>query len=196
MKLLKTAQVNPEKIIKKAVRYIKEGKVIVCPTDTVYGLVADATNKKAVERIIKIKRRVEKKPLSKFIKSVGEAKKFAKISKSQENFLKRVWPGKVTVVLEKKKGKKIYEVGKRTIGLRIPNYKLINVLLRKINRPLIGTSANVSGKPASTKIKEVIRQFKNQRYQPDLVVDAGNLPKNRPSRVIDLSGEKIKILRK
>jgi L-threonylcarbamoyladenylate synthase len=184
------------RVIDKAVEYIKEGRVLVLPTDTVYGLTADATNKKAVEKIVKIKERVEKKPLSKFIKDIKEAKKFAIINKRQERFLKRVWPGKVTVVLKKKKGKRIYDVGKRTIGFRIPDYKLINTLLKKIDRPLIGTSANISGKPASTKIKEIIRQFRNKKYQPDLIIDAGNLAKSRPSKVIDITGKKIKILRK
>jgi L-threonylcarbamoyladenylate synthase len=61
---------------------------------------------------------------------------------------------------------------------------------------LTGTSANISGKPASTKIKEVLRQLKKQKYKPDLIIDAGNLPKNRPSTVIDLTGKKPKILRK
>jgi L-threonylcarbamoyladenylate synthase len=68
-------------------------------------------------------------------------------------------------------------------------------LLLIINRPLTGTSANISGKSASTKIKEVLKQFKNQKYQPDLVVSAGNLSKSKPSLVIDLTREPPKILR-
>lgn len=195
MKILKIGSKNFAEVIKIVIKSIKKGEVIVLPTDTVYGLITDATNKKAVEKIVKIKGRAEKKPLSKFIKSIKEAKKFARINKSQENFLKKVWPGKVTVVLKKNKGKKVYEVGKRMIGLRIPNYKLINILLKKLNRPLIGTSANISGKQASTKIKEIIRQFENQKYQPDLIIDKGNLPKSKPSAVIDITEEEFKVLR-
>lgn len=196
IKTLKITAKNFNKTTKKILEFIRQGRIVVLPTDTVYGLTCDAMNKKAVEKIVKIKGRAEKKPLSKFIKSINEAKKFAKINKNQEIFLKKVWPGKTTVVFKKKKGKKIYEVGKRTIGLRIPDYKLIKILLEKINRPLIGTSANISGKPASTKIKEVINQFKGKKYQPDLVIDAGNLPKNKPSKVIDFTGKNMKILRK
>ncbi len=66
---------------------------------------------------------------------------------------------------------------------------------KKINKPLTGTSANISGQPTSHKIEEVLQQFKNQKYQPDLIVDAGNLPKSKPSKVIDLTGKKLKILR-
>ena len=76
--------------------------------------------------------------------------------KSQEKFLKSVWPGKVTVVLKRKKRKKIYGVDRETIALRIPNYRLINELLRKTELPLTGTSANISGQPAPTKIKEIL----------------------------------------
>ena len=84
---------------------------------------------------------------------------------------------------------------KKTIGLRIPNYKLINILLKELNKPLTGTSANISGKPASTKIKEVLKQFENKKHQPDLIIDAGNLPKSLPSTIIDLTKQPPKILR-
>jgi len=189
-------QKNFEEIIGKAMKFIKEGRVVVLPTDTVYGLAADAANKKAVERLFKIKKRKRNKPIPIFVKDIEAAKKIAEIDKKQEKFLKKVWPGKVTAVLKKKKEQKIYGVDKKTIGLRIPKYKFITALLFKINRPLTGTSANISGKPASIKIEEALKQFENERYQPDIILDAGNLPKNKPSKVVDLTGKKIKILRK
>ena len=179
------------------VKSIKQGEVVVCPTDTVYGLIADATNEKAVKKLLKIKKRNTQKPIPIFVKDIKIAKKFALINKNQEKFLKKVWSGKVTVVL-KRKGKlpRILFRNKKTIGLRIPDYKIINQLLLIINRPLTGTSANISGQPPSTKIKEVISQFKNQKFQPDLIIDAGNLPKSKPSIVLDLTTSPTKILRK
>ena len=184
--------------INQIVKELKKGKVIVCPTDTVYGLIADATNKKAVEKVFKIKKRPKNKPLPIFVKDIKMAKKLAKINEEQEKFLKKVWPGKVTVVLKAKssiKKLKIFGVDKRTIALRVPNHKLILNLLRKMNKPLTGTSANISGQPASTKIKEILKQFKNQKPQPDLIIDAGNLPKSKPSIIVDLTTLPIKILR-
>lgn len=189
-------------LMEKLVESIKKGEVLILPTDTVYGLIADATNEKAVEKLFKIKKRKLKKPIPIFVKDIKMARDVALIDKEQGKFLKGIWPGKVTVVLKRRKELKMYGVDKRTIALRIPRYKLMDVLLKKINRPLTGTSANISGKPASTKIKEVISQFKNQPPttggggQPDLIIDAGNLPKSRPSRVIDLTEKKPKILRK
>ena len=214
MKILKVNNRNFKTVFKIVIKLIKEGKVIVCPTDTVYGLICDATNKKAVRKLFNIKKRPTRKPTPIFVKSLKMAKKFAKINKEQEKFLKKVWPGKATVVLRRKKAKmKLYGVDKKTIALRIPKYVLINILLQELNLPLIGTSANISGKPASNNIKEIINQFtpfrdksltgfKNQPPtifgggQPDFVIDAGNLKKSKPSTVIDLTSPKIKILRR
>jgi len=191
-------------LIQKVVESIKRGEILALPTDTVYGLVADAANKKAVGKLFKIKKRPFKKPIPIFVKNIKTAKRFVWIGKEQEKFLKSVWPGKVTAVLKRKKNKiKLYGVDEKTIALRIPNYRFLNILLKKLNHPLTGTSANISGKPASIKIKEIISQFENQPParnnnggQPDLIIDAGDLKKSRPSTVIDLTGEKIKILRK
>ena len=184
------------KIMKIVAKLIKEGKVIVCPTDTVYGLVCDATNQKAIQKLFQIKKRDLKKPIPIFVKDIKMARKFAIINKPKEEFLKKVWPGKVTVILKKKKGlaKIIFGEGK-TIGLRIPKHKIINQLLSIINCPLTGTSANIASQPHSTKIKKIIKQFENKKLQPDLILDAGNLKPSKPSTVVDLTGSKLKILR-
>lgn len=196
MKILKISFENQKSALKQAVLIIKKGGVVICPTDTVYGLIADVENKTAVRKIFKIKKRLYKKPLPVFIKDLKTAKSLADINKKQEKILKEFWPGKLTAVL-KAKSFKLPEgiVSKdKKIGLRMPKYKLLNLLLGKLNSPLAETSANISGKKASTNIKEVLRQFKNGKYQPDLVLDAGNLKKSLPSTVIDM--ENLKILRK
>jgi L-threonylcarbamoyladenylate synthase len=186
--------------LKKAVKAIKEGKVLVCPTDTVYGLLCDFNNKKAVERLYRIKNRPKRKPVPIFVKDIKTAKRLARINPEQEKYLKSIWPGKVTIVLKRTclggRGKiKTYGVDKKTIALRIPNYKLVLDLLEKTNKLLIGTSANIAGKPALTKIKEVIKQFEGKGHRPDLIIDAGDLPQNKPSKVLDLTVWPPKILR-
>ena len=193
---------NPKKIekgkLKQIINLLKKGGVVVFPTDTVYGLIADATNKNAVKKIFLIKKRVFKKPVPIFVKDIKMAKKLAKIDKKQEKLLKSVWPGKVTVVLKRNQGKskiKLYGVDKKTIALRIPKFEALNFLLSKINKPLVGTSANLSRKPASGNPKKVFSQFKQRRYQPDLIIDAGVLP-GKPSTLLDLTSFSPKILRK
>ena len=196
MKIFKINPKNFKKIVKIAKKSIKEGKVLICPTDTVYGLIADATNKKAVEKIFKIKNRPFKKPIPIFVKDIKMAKKIAKIDKKQGKFLRKVWPGKVTVILKpKRKFPKGIGKPKKEIGLRVPNYKIINQLLLTVDRPLTGTSANISRKSASTEIQKIVNQFRDQKHQPDLIIDAGNLPKSKPSKIIDLTTISLKILR-
>ena len=203
MEILKLNSKNLKEISKKVASLIKKGKVIVYPTDTVYGLICDTGNKKAVQKIFKIKNRSFKKPLPVFVKDIKMAKILAKIDKKQEGFLKKVWPGKTTVVLERKKGKEIYGVDKKTIAIRIPEYKPLNDLLENINYPLAETSANISGKPAPGDIKEIVKQFTLRRgsgqggkkNQPDLIIDGGTLSK-KSSTVVDLTKATPKILRK
>ncbi len=173
--------------LNKAVNILKAGGVVVCPTDTVYGFLALASNKKAVEKIYKIKKRPKSKPLAVFVRDIKMAKQLAKISKEQEAVLRKYWPGKYTFVLKS---------GNKTVALRIPKYKFLNDLLKKINRPLAQTSVNISGRPEMRKIKDIIAVFEKQKNKPDLIIDGGDLPKRKPSAIIDLTKPKSKILRK
>ncbi|MGA2418398.1 MAG: L-threonylcarbamoyladenylate synthase [Candidatus Staskawiczbacteria bacterium] len=182
MKIVKI-QKNP---INEAVEFLNNGGVVICPTDTVYGFLADAGNRKAIEKIFKIKKRPKNKPLAIFVKDLKMAKGLAQIDAKQEKILKSKWPGKFTFVLP---------TGNGTIALRIPKYKFLNDLLKKINKPLVQTSVNISGRPALTKIKDIVKVFETQKNQPDLIIDGGNLPKTNPSTIIDLSGAKIKKIR-
>jgi len=174
-------------IVEKAAEFIKRGQVVACPTDTVYGLLADATNDKAVEKVYKVKERDKKNPVPIFVKDIKMAKKIAKIDRNQEEFLKEVWPGRTTVVLEKKGRNgvsKLISGRKKTIALRIPDHRLVRGLLEKVDKPLTGTSANISGRGYFIKIKEVLSQFEEK--------EAGT----SPSIIIDLTKKKPKILRK
>lgn len=194
MRILK----NSSKNFKEITKSIKKGEVIICPTDTIYGLIVDAQNKKAVKKVFKIKKRKKQKALPIFVKDVKMAERLALINEEQKFFLKKVWPGKTTVILKRRRSCGLPEIlfgGAETVGLRIPKYRLVNILTKETNLPLTGTSANISGKAGSNEIKKVLNQFKGQKFQPDLVIDAGNLKKNKPSAVVDLTGPNSKILR-
>ncbi|MBL7142243.1 MAG: threonylcarbamoyl-AMP synthase [Candidatus Pacebacteria bacterium] len=193
MEILNLSSKTFSNIIRKAVEIVRKGGIVVFPTDTVYGLMADATNEKAVEKIFKIKKRKKTKSLPIFISNLKTAKKLAIIDKKQERFLKSVWPGKTTVVLKRRNKIKIYGVNKDTIALRIPNYALLNKLLGKIKKPLVQTSANISGKKPLMDVKEIIKQFKKDK--PDLIISAGKLKLAKPSKVIDNTSSQPKILR-
>jgi len=182
--------------VQEAAEMIKNGKVVVCPTDTAYGLVVDATNKKAVQRVFRIKGREKGKALPVFVKNIAMAKRLARVSKQQEKFLRKVWPGKVTAVLEGKHvlPKALEMDGK--VALRIPKHETVAALLRKTGVPLTGTSANVSGQPSCSSAAEVLAQFAQRKHKPDLVLDQGTLPKSKPSKIVDITGKKYKVIRR
>jgi L-threonylcarbamoyladenylate synthase len=182
-------------IIEKTLEFLKKGKVVVFPTDTVYGLICDAQSRKAVEKIFKIKKRPKNKPLPIFVSDIEIAKEIAIIDKKQAEFLRKFWPGKITTRLERKKTKiKLYGVDRETIAIRIPKYELLLNLVKQLNRPLAQTSVNLSGRLPCRNVKEIISQFQNQKYQPDLIIDAGKLL-GKSSKIIDLTVWPPKILR-
>jgi len=182
--------------IKKAVSVIKRGGVIVFPSDTVYGLLCDATNKKAVKELFRIKKRAKENPIGVYVRSIKMAKELAKIDRQEEGILKKFWPGPLTVVLCSKIDLFGISEKQKTIGLRIPDSHLISRVFKEVSCPLAQTSANMSGEPATTKINEVLRYFERAAAKPDLVLDGGDLKEAEPSTVIDLTSLKFKILRR
>lgn len=186
---------NFEETIKKTAAIIRAGGVVIAPTDTVYGMLADATNESAINKLFAVKNRPLNKSLPIFVESIEAAKNWAIISEEQETYLKNNWPGKVTTILKRKGDTKIFGVELETIALRIPNFLFINSLLELVRVPLAGTSANISGEPASTRIDEILEQFSNVKILPDLVINAGNLEESQPSTIIDLTQAEHKIIR-
>lgn len=198
--------------LKEAVSVLFSGGVIICPTDTLYGIGCNALDKKAVKKIFETKERPLSKPLPIVIRSIKWAKELAYISKRNEKTLHKIWPlgegssrrnsdgialGQVTAVLPKKEIiPDILTSGHKTVGMRIPNYQLTSELLKLFGYPIALTSANLSGDEPSQDINDIIEIFsKRLTRQPDLVLDAGILPKSEPSTVLDLTTDKPKILR-
>ncbi|MBI1971589.1 MAG: threonylcarbamoyl-AMP synthase [Candidatus Wildermuthbacteria bacterium] len=195
MKILKLSARNHTKVVAQAVAALKKGKVLACPTDTIYGLIADAHNARAVQKIFKIKKRTSDKPLGIFVKDLAMAKKYAAISESQRAFLRKSWPGKVTAVL-KRKGNFLQGLGtKETIGVRVPKHRFLQQVMSLLGGPLAQTSVNISGQPPLQTAPEIISAFPKNKHQPDLVIDGGVLD-SFPSTVVDLTGKVKKVLRK
>ncbi|MBU1292332.1 threonylcarbamoyl-AMP synthase [Patescibacteria group bacterium] len=182
--------------IELAVKVIKRGGSIIYPTDTVYGLGVSALNLHAVERLFKIKKRPESKPAPIMVKNIEMAKKLAYIDAKTERILREVWPGQVTVVLEKRSiVPDILTAGLKTVGLRIPNHYFTQLLMENLNEPITATSANFSGEPSLGSAAEIIKIFNNAYPRPDLILDARELPLSPPSTVLDLTSSQPKITR-
>ena len=196
MKVVDISRIGVLEALSIATEALSQGKVLVCHTDTIYGLLGDATNAKAVEKIFRIKHRRKENPLGIFVRDLAAAKKLAKITKQQEVFLKKVWPGKVTVVL-RVKGKFPKGIGtQKTIGIRVKKYPFLDLLLQKFNHALAQTSVNISGTPPLEKVEDMVRVLGRRRWKPDLILDAGKLPSLSPSMVIDITKEKPVVLRR
>ncbi|UCB57271.1 MAG: threonylcarbamoyl-AMP synthase [Candidatus Omnitrophota bacterium] len=190
----KIIKIDPENIelakIKKAAEVIKKGGIVAFPTETVYGLAADFFNKEAVERIYKIKKRPKDKPLSVQIEDISYLEKLAcGIPTSAYQLMSKFWPGPLTLVLP---ARPEYDKTGGTIGVRIPDSKIAQSLLKECSTPLVAPSANVSGEPAATTAPEVSRYFDGLI---EMIIDGGKAKLGVASTVLDLTASPYKILR-
>ena len=178
------------------IEVLKKGGVIVYPTDTVYGLGANACDYKAVEQIFKIKKRPLTKPLPIIARNINWVKELAYIPPKLEKILVKIWPGSVTIILPKKDIiPSVVTASRKNVGIRIPDSEFTDKLMGKFGYPLTATSANISGEEGSRDPKKIIEAFQDQLWKPDLILDAGILPKSLPSTILDLSTIQPKILR-
>jgi L-threonylcarbamoyladenylate synthase len=183
------------KTIKKAARLIKDGGVVIYPTDTCYGIGASAFDKEAIRKVFEIKGRDFNNPISIIVKNLRVSKTIAEINEKQEKYFLKKLPGKFTLIFKKRKiVPDELTAGLDTIGIRIPNYSVIELLSHEIIIPYTTTSANISGQPQCYSLKDLLKQFRNAKLV-DLILDAGSLTQRKVSTVIDLSKKKPKILR-
>jgi L-threonylcarbamoyladenylate synthase len=189
--------INQENLVSIVVQSLIGGKVLVVPTDTVYGLICDARNKEAARKIFEVKQRSFEKPIGLFIKDLAMAKRYAHIQPKDEPLIKKYWPGQITFIFKRKQGELaeiLFAKGEK-IGMRIPDNSLIQGIFEEIDFPLAQTSANLSGQPAPLSTKEVTNQFKDQKQTPDLIINGGDLVKASASTVIDLTEQPPVVLR-
>jgi len=179
------------------VKVLKSGGLVVFPSDSVYGLAVDPLNPKAVAKLIAFKDRWPGKAISVAVNSLDMAKKYAKIDTKAENIFKTLLPGPFTVIVP---GLHLFAPGieaeNGTIGLRLPKYQFITDLVTELGSPITATSANLSGKTPHYSIPSLLKTLSAKKQALiDLIVDHGQLPKNQPSTVIDISQPEPQILR-
>ena len=184
---------NPQqRHISRAVEILRDGGVIVYPTDTVYGLGCDITSKHAVERIVRIKGRDPKKPMSFVCSDLTHISRYARVSNFAYRILKRFLPGPYTFVLESSREvPKMLLTKQRTVGIRIPDHPVCLALVAELGNPILSTSANPSGaEPLNIPLE--IRDALGS--QVDLILECGVLPRV-PSTVVSLVGDRVEVLR-
>lgn len=178
--------------LSEAIIALKNGKIIVYPTDTLYGLGADIYNKDAVKRIFEIKKRPMNMPLSVAVSDFNEIEKIAYTNYKIKHIVKYFLPGKLTLILKKKSCvPNIITGGIEKIAVRIPDCDITLKLLSKFG-PITATSANIHGLKTPGIISDIRMQFKGGDI--GMYIDIGKLY-GQPSTIIDMTGKQIKIVR-
>ena len=205
MRIINLTTTNHQEIISQSLLVLRSGGLVVFPSDTVYGLLADSTNPKTIDKLLYFKQRPMGKAISVFVADKKMAEEYVIISKldsneinqNANNIIKNLLPGPFTIICNSRhKTDSRLEAENDTLGIRIPDYPLIAELLNQFGKPITATSANVSGNPPVHSISALVKSLsKKKKSALNLVVDAGILPKNKPSTVIDTTTGQLKTLR-
>ncbi|OGU29045.1 MAG: threonylcarbamoyl-AMP synthase, partial [Ignavibacteria bacterium GWA2_35_9] len=184
---------NPQlRFINKAVNILRNGGVIIYPTDTVYGIGCDIFNKEALERIFAIKNDAGSKLFSFICSDLKDIAKYAKVSDYAYRMMKHLLPGPYTFILPaaKQVPKKLWSK-RKTVGIRVPNHPISLSIVKELGHPIISTSAtNRKGEVVYDPFE--IKNIFNS--QVDLMLASGNLM-GAPSSVIDLSDDEPEVVR-
>ena len=187
MQVLKLAELSTETVIKQAIIVLKNGGLIIFPTETTYGAGVIATDQAAVNKLLEYKTRREGKPLSIAVCCQEMAEQYVELNVQAKTLYQQFLPGPITVIST---GKHQLAAGVEsefgTLGVRIPDYPLLLELIKTLGQPITATSANASGKKRPYSIPDLLdRLSEKQKNLIDLIIDAGQLPNNPPSTVID-----------
>jgi len=197
MKKLRLGKNNLKIIVEETVNTLKKGGLVVYPSDTVYGLLVDATNKKAVDKLIAFKNRPPGKAISVFINGKKSIETWVVLDFRQREIIDTLLPGPFTVIADSRhKVLKELESEKGTLGVRVPLYEPINMLCSIYPVPITATSANLGGRSPHYSLETLLRQLPSSKLKLlDLFIDAGKLPRNKPSTIVDLTMPGVRILR-
>jgi len=180
-------------VIVEAAATIRAGGLVIYPTETVYGLGADACSDEAVAKVFAAKVRPIEDPISIAVSSLEMARQFTQLTHKAEAIFKKFLPGPLTVILRAKPTiSKLLTAGTRKIGVRVPDHLVALKRLDFVGGPITSTSANISGRPAPSTAREALDQLGKS---VDLAIDAGRCKLGVPSTVVNLTVEPLEILR-
>jgi L-threonylcarbamoyladenylate synthase len=180
--------------IKKTARIILQGGVIAFPTETFYGLGADALDEKAVKRIFQVKGREEEKPL---LLLVAERSQLSRLVQEEpppaERLMEKFWPGPLTLVFKASSQiSPLLTANTGKIGIRVSSHPVARALVQAVGRPITGTSANLSGQPSISTAPEVFRSLSETL---EAILDGGRTAGGPGSTVLDISGPFPQVIR-
>lgn len=189
------AQLNEEEI-QQAAEEIKKGNLVLFPTETVYGIGANALDIEAVKKIFVAKDRAQDNPLIVHVSNIQMVEKIVdKIGTLERKLIERFWPGPLTIIFQRKSKEVIPNVvtaNLDTVGIRMPSNIIAKKLIEDAGVPIAAPSANISGKPSGTRIEDIITEFDGKVAY---ILDGGATDIGLESTVIKVNGDVIDILR-
>ena len=186
---------NPQlRLIKQAAHIIQSGGVVALPTDSCYALVCQLDDKGAVERLRRIRGIDEKHHLTLLCRDLSELGVYARVDNRQFRLLKAATPGAYTFILEatKEVPRRLSHPSRKTIGLRVPQHRIVQCLLEELGQPLLGATLTLPGDEESLTDADTIRERLEKLV--DLIIDGG-VCAHGPSTVIDLTGPEPEVVR-
>lgn len=193
-KYIKEEQIDNNTIFEIA-NAIKEGKIVVFKTDTVYGIVTNSFDKDACKRIYEIKRRPIYKPLTVLISDISMLNKIVDcISPLEQKLISAFWPGPLTIKFKKKENvfPDIVSASDEYIRVRLLKSKLAYNIIKTAGIPIVAPSANISDSPTGTNIKNIINELGGK---VDYIIDSGNVTNDTTSTIVEVINEKVIIIR-
>jgi len=201
MKIIKIDYKKPDpKVIKEVANAINKGKIAIVPGDAVYTMVGDAFNLESIKKVQKAKRRDRGKAFNLGLYCLDDIAKYGKFNPLIKEIVKKFpkEPFTFAVPRNNKTVPDFLNLGYKTLGFRVPFNKVTSTLSKFHRTPVIGTSANISELKNTYSIKELMEYFRGifgSEIKPDIVLDAGKLPDRRPSTVIEVIDNKIRLIR-
>jgi L-threonylcarbamoyladenylate synthase len=184
-----------DQAIAEAARLILAGEPVAVPTETVYGLAADATNAEAVTRIYEAKGRPSFNPLIVHVSTLAAAEQIGEFNQAARGLAEEHWPGPLTLVVPLRQNSAIASIvtaGLPTIGLRSPAHAAMQALLRAVGCPLAAPSANASGAISPTRAEHVLKSLSGRI---PLIIDGGATDRGLESTIVAATGGPIRVLR-
>jgi len=191
--LIEINPVNPQpRFIKKTAEVLKEGGVIIYPTDTYYGIGCDIMNKKSIEIIYRLKRRDRKQPFSFICSGLKNISHYAKVTNYAYKTMKRLLPGPYTFILEGSRlVPKIMLTKRKTAGIRVPANLICLAIVKALGNPIISTSATMPEGPVFFD-PSLMKDFFGSRI--DMIIDGGPAP-GSPSSIVSLNNDIPEVIR-
>ena len=194
MKIISVDKNNWRASLAEVVKALKNGAIIVYPTETAYGIGGDPKNKKVISKINKLKGRPAHKFLPCIASSYYAVQKAFYLNNSERAYISKNWPGPYTLLLRPKQRRHQLQFGYDDIAIRVSAHECARYLARSLGGFIISTSANLSGFGNNYSVLDVAKQFQGKKLQPDYLIDWGGLPRRKSSTIVKFEGNtKIKI---